>query len=127
MNLGHVQSAHGYGWEAAVGRKTYWFGRGLSGRLLGAFSSVIDLFDAFDEETGKAHPSTLRCDPAEDRRMTAEAVLPASPDGRWGVHVLKIDGKIVGYCVDTPDGVVEGIYGDLHLATARAADAAGLK
>ena len=47
MTLGHVQSAQGHGWEVAVGEKTYWFGRGLGGRLLGAFSSVIDLLDAF--------------------------------------------------------------------------------
>lgn len=118
MTLGHVLSAQGHGWEAAVGEKTYWFGRGHSGRLLGAFSSVIDLLDAFDDDNERAAAAKSRFDLATDKKMTVDAHPDASPDDRWVVHILKIEGKVVGYCVDTPDGALRTLYDDLESASA---------
>jgi len=117
MTLGHVQSAQGHGWEVGVGRKTYWFGRGLRGSLLGAFSSVVDLLDAFDADNAQAGLTGVRFDLATDKRMTAEADLDASPDDRSSVYALKLDGKIVGFCVETADGALQTLYGDLASAS----------
>lgn len=118
MTLGHVQSAQGHGWEVAVGEKIYWFGRGLGGRLLGAFSSVIDLLDAFDDDNAKVGSAKFRFDLVTDKKMTADAALDASPDDQGIVYVLKIEGKVVGYCVDTQDGALRTLYDDLESASA---------
>jgi hypothetical protein len=116
MTLGHVQSAQGQGWEVAVGGTTYWFGRGLGGALLGAFSSVVDLLDAFDRDNERAGPTKFRFDLTADKTMTAHAEL-VEPDDQWVVYRLTINGNTVGFCVDTPKGALQTIYADLESAS----------
>jgi len=80
MTLGHVQSAQGHGWETQVGEAAYWFGRGHSGTLLGAFASMIDLLDAFDADNARGYRSSFPFELASDKTMTAtvEAARPAT-------------------------------------------------
>ena len=120
MTLGHVQSAQGHGWEVQVGGTAYWFGRGHSGTLLGAFASVIDLLDAFDLDNARGYRASFPFDLASDKAMTATA--EASSDERWIVYALKLDGETVGFCVDTPDGALPTLFADAKSAS-RAAEA----
>jgi hypothetical protein len=84
---------------------------------LGAFSSVVDLLDAFDSDNENADPGKFRFDLTADKTMTAHAELVASPDDRWIVYSLTINGKTVGFCVDTPKGALQTIYEYLKSAS----------
>lgn len=120
MSAQNFKSSKGHGWEVKLGARSYWFGRGLSGYLLGPYASRIQCEQQVASDIKRVELEDFYRQLEADFKMIAEARPDWSPDEEYVVYELTIDDEVVGYCVDTPSGPIEEVFGEADYALAAA-------
>ena len=112
MTATFFEGPDGHGWVTELDGKEYWSGRGRSGYLLGPYVSEADCVSAVSHDTDQVTRTKYHLD--LDRQMDAEALVEEyvkDLGNGYEIYRLLLDGKIVGFCVITPDGSISKIFG----------------
>jgi hypothetical protein len=120
MTAQSFRSERGHGWEVQLGNKAYWFGRGLSGYLLGPFATKALCMGAVAHDIKEVEDEDFYRELEEDLEMLAMADEAHSPDDEYVVYSLVIGDEDVGHCVDTPNGAIEEIFDEVADAASAA-------